>query len=114
MSSLLHNRRTYAIRELPLGFGIRILTTLEQINPVPVEHGSAAERHSIQKNGVLVGGALALFFSANAVLVLFYGAIGVAGNSIVTGTYLAATEIAVLLLSFRRTGRTWCMPSAAI
>jgi hypothetical protein len=45
---------------------------------------------------------LALLFSANAVLVLFFGLIGVAGNSIVTGSFLVATEIAILLMNFRR------------
>jgi hypothetical protein len=45
---------------------------------------------------------LALLFSANAVLVLFYGLIGVSGNSLVTGGFLVASEIIILLLSFRR------------
>jgi hypothetical protein len=53
-------------------------------------------------NGVLLGGTLALLFSANAVLVLFYGLIGVSGNSLVTGGFLVASEIIILLLSFRR------------
>jgi hypothetical protein len=53
-------------------------------------------------NDVPLGATLALLFSVNAVLVLFFGLIGVAGNSFVTGGFLAGSEIIILLMSFRR------------
>jgi hypothetical protein len=65
-------------------------------------------------NGVLLGGTLALLFSANAVLVLFYGLIGVSGNSLVTGgflvlvpaDYLFGAFLICVAMSFAVNGRT--------
>jgi len=50
----------------------------------------------------LLGATLGLLFSANAVLVLTYGLVGVPGNSLFTGVYLAGCEAAILLIAFRR------------
>lgn len=52
--------------------------------------------------GVLLGGMLALLFSANTVFILVYSLAGVAGNSLFTGGFLVASEITILFLSFRR------------
>jgi hypothetical protein len=72
------------------------LTAFDRINPFSVEHPF------MRRDGILLGGTLALLFSANGVLVLFFGLIGVAGNSLVTGGFLVASELIILLLSFRR------------
>ncbi|OKO72694.1 hypothetical protein AC629_37620 [Bradyrhizobium sp. NAS80.1] len=50
----------------------------------------------------MIGGALALFVSANAVFVLIYGLAGVQGNSLFTCGYLVASEAALFYLTFRR------------
>jgi O-antigen ligase len=60
-----------------------------------------AESPSLNR-GVLLGAALALLFSANAVFVLVYGLAGVAGNSLFTGALLVLSEAAIFLLCFRR------------
>ena len=45
---------------------------------------------------------MALFASANAVLVIFYGLVGVQGLSLFTGGYLVACEMALLYFTWRR------------
>ncbi|QOZ52018.1 O-antigen ligase family protein [Bradyrhizobium sp. CCBAU 53338] len=58
-------------------------------------------RRTVRNANILIGGALALFVSANAVLVLIFGLAGVQGNPLVTGGYLAASELLLFCLTFR-------------
>ena len=52
--------------------------------------------------GKALGIILALFFSANAVLIITYGISGVTGSSIVTGAFLVFSEVSIALLSLRQ------------
>ena len=50
---------------------------------------------------LLLGVALAILVSPNSVFVLFFGLIGIPGNSVFTGTLLAVTTVTIGLLCFR-------------
>lgn len=62
----------------------------------------AIVQHRERTRGLAAGFALALFLSADAVFVLCYSSMGVAGSPLFTGGFLIAAEIGIWLLSFRR------------
>jgi hypothetical protein len=52
--------------------------------------------------GIFLGASMAVLFSAQAVLVLTYGMLGISGCSAFTALVLVASELAVFLLAIRR------------
>lgn len=64
--------------------------------------GAARAQAPAISNSVLLGAAMAVLFSEQAVLVLIYGTVGVSGNSAFTGFFLVTCEMTIFFMAMRR------------
>jgi O-antigen ligase len=85
-----------------LGKRQRAKVALAVPNALPVSDGAVRDRRSGWIQGGRIGIPLAALLSASSLLVVLYGAIGIKGNSIVTGLVFLLTLVTIFILTNRQ------------